>query len=77
MGIFTDRQMGKQRDLLTEARQIIEGRHGRIDFVAHTLHIDQQPRWLLVEYPAAQQTDHRAAAPRSCCSLLMRRRVSR
>src|SRR6202000_1403542 len=57
--VFLHRVMGEQDDFLAGGGQVVDGRHGCVDLVAHATHFNEQRRRLFADESAAQATDHR------------------
>ena len=59
MRVLAYHLMGEERDLGTDARQTVVGRHRCLELIANTAHVDDEERWLLHGDPATQKPDHR------------------
>src|SRR5450830_928785 len=64
VGVFANREMRQQYDLLAQTRQIVEGAHGHADFVTDAVAIDQQLRRIFFEQNSGEATDHDGWAER-------------
>ncbi len=62
VGIFADGQMGQQAGLLSGRRQVVEGAHRHIDFVADAVHVEQDLRRVFLGQRAGEASDHRFAS---------------
>ena len=62
--VFLVRVMGEQGHFAAELGQVVEGAHRRLELVAHAMHVDHQPRRLLVYHDALETTDHAATPDR-------------
>src|SRR5574337_983440 len=51
-------EVGQQRDLRAQRRQVVEARHRHVDFVADTADVDEHPRRRLARDGAGEPADH-------------------